>query len=576
MENILKYFKLIKPYLKLEFIVIVLSFISSIIALINPILLQVVIDKILIQSQIYLLGYIFILFLVFFILSNIVSYSSGYMSTYIGQGILKDLRKKIFRHMQRIKLSEKLELESGDFITKVNDDTAIVSSYVSNVFGVLITHIINILATGALMFIFNETLAVIMFAVTIIEVLISLKFTGIVKENEREIKKVHSKSMNFLNQFFSGFKYMKAYNKEKDSDKKYSDLIEDFIKFSFRGYHISFSYQTLLLMVSFIGSLSIYGIGIYNIYLGHMSVGTLFVFDIIAERFTTFASGIVNFNVEMQTILVSIERLESLSTLEMEEEVKDYTITADNNGNNYIISFENVTFAYKEKQVLKEVTCQFEGGKSYAIIGDSGSGKSSMINLMLKFYDFQEGNIYLNNIPIQRIPTASIRNDLVAVFQDTILNEVTIEENIRYGNYEVSQDEIEYVAKICCIHDFILSLDKGYQSNVGEIGDKISGGQKQRICIARALLRKAKGYVFDEAFSNLDKELEYQIYQNLINKFRDKLIIIISHNLHLMSQFENIIVLNGGIVEAIGSHEELLMKSTTYKKLYSRGDYNHE
>ena len=111
---------------------------------------------------------------------------------------------------------------------------------------------------------------------------------------------------------------------------------------------------------------------------------------------------------------------------------------------------------------------------------------------------------------------------------------------------------------------------------MGEIGDKISGGQKQRICIARALLRKAKGYVFDEAFSNLDKELEYQIYQNLINKFRDKLIIIISHNLHLMSQFENIIVLNGGIVEAIGSHEELLMKSTTYKKLYSRGDYNHE
>ena len=116
------------------------------------------------------------------------------------------------------------------------------------------------------MFIFNETLAVIMFAVTIIEVLISLKFTGIVKENEREIKKVHSKSMNFLNQFFSGFKYMKAYNKEKDSDKKYSDLIEDFIKFSFRGYHIFFSYQTLLLMVSFIGaiqSICLYFIGKY-------------------------------------------------------------------------------------------------------------------------------------------------------------------------------------------------------------------------------------------------------------------------------------------------------------------------
>lgn len=574
MQEIKKYFSLLKPYVLLECIICILGLMSSVVALINPVLLQVVIDKVLVQSQIYLLKYIFAIFVFFFILSCLISYANGYLGTYINQGILKTLREKIFSHIQYIKLSEKLDLASGDFITKINDDSSAVASYVMSTFVAIISYISNIIATAVLMFVFNKELTMIIFGVTILEIIVSLRFTNVVRDNQRRTKKTYSRNMNFLNQFFTGFKYIKAYNREEDMSERYDGILNRLIHLNFRGYHISYAYETIIALISFAGSCLVYGMGIYFIFQGGMSIGTLFVFDIIAERFNSFASGIVNFNVDLQTVLVSVERVESLFQLEKEEDVS--VVESSVSFENYDIDLKDVSFSYKEQEVLKKIQYHFDSGRTYAIVGNSGCGKSTLISILLKFYEPQEGTIQFGGNDLSALSSAEVRNQMIAVFQDAVLNEGTIEENIRYGYEAASMEEVIEAAKICNIHDFIESLPNGYQTNIGEIGDKISGGQKQRVCLARALLRDVKVYIFDEAFCNMDKNLEYEVFNNITDKCKDKMIIVISHNINLISQIENIIVLSDGKIESAGDHPYLMKNSQTYQSLYSKGDRKHE
>lgn len=574
MVAIKKYFMLLKPYILIECIICVLGLLSSVISLINPMLLQILIDNVIVQKQISILKYIFAIFIIFFILSNMLSYANGYLGTYINQAIQKNLRLKVFSHVENAKLSEKLNMASGDFITKINDDTAAIASYVMGTFISVISYVTNILTTAVLLYIYNKELAYVIFGVTFIQILISLKFSNVVRDNQRKIKYKYSMNMNFLNLFFSGFKSIKAYNREQDMKERYEEIQDDLISLNFRGYHITFAYQTIIAFVSFVGSCLVYGLGIYYIFQGNMSLGTLFVFDIVAERFVAFASGIVNFNVELQTVLVSVERIDSLFEMEGESE------GSMNNDNSDVVAddivLDDVDFSYESQKVLNGINYHFEKGKKYAIIGKSGCGKSTLINILLKFYDPDKGTVKFGKQDISSLAPNTVRNNIVAVFQDSILNEGTIEENIRYGNKDASIDDIISAAKICHINDFIEELENGYQTNIGEIGDKISGGQKQRLCIARALIRKAEIYIFDEAFCNMDKNLEYEVFNDILKCLSNKMIIVISHNINLISKMENILVIDNGEIEASGNHDYLINNSDTYMSLYKRGDTIYE
>jgi ABC-type bacteriocin/lantibiotic exporter with double-glycine peptidase domain len=463
-----------------------------------------------------------------------------------------------------------MDLHSGDFVTKTNDDSATLTNFVNNTAVTIFMVIANIIATVVLMLMYSRALTTIMVAITVLQIFVSIKFNRIIKESQQQRSENVARHISLLNQVFNGHKHIKAYNNEWANQQKYDLLNDHTIELNFKNFRIFFKYSTAVSTISFLGSLLIYAMGIISIVNGSMTIGSLFVFDIIAERFSSFAVSLVGLNTDLQQATVAMERIESLLRIPKEaDSEKDpsdgriFDLTDIQS-----VRFEKVSFHYKDRNVLDNISLEALGGKTYAIVGKSGCGKSTLANLLIKLEIPETGRILFNNVNINDYHNSAVRDKIVVAFQDSLLNDSTIADNIRFGCQSITGANIERASRICCIHDFIISLPNGYESTVGDIGDKLSGGQKQRICLARAICRKAGVYVFDEAFSNIDKRLEYQIFTNIKKELSDAIIILISHNIALVSKQENIIVISEGKIEQIGNHEELIYSSNTYNELF--------
>lgn len=572
----MRYINYLKPYIKYETMIFFLVSVSSVVALVNPVLLKVIIDRVLILKELDLLKYILGAFVAFYLLSVLIQFVSGYFNNYIGQMISIKIRKDLLKHINKVTIDETIESRSGDLISKVTDDVSTVTGFLTNTFVSTITYILNILASAGLMIFFNTKLAGISFCVAAVQLIISLKFSNITQKNQQEIRESASIHLSFLKQCLTSVKHIKSYGKEKYFEKSYLDILKNVMHLNFKNFYIIFTYSNMMTLTSFVGSLIIFTIGIYEIYNGRMSVGALFVFDMLSERFYQFATALANLNISLQGVIVSLNRLESIFTLKAE----DYSINDSSSNskgtNENSIRFENVTFSYKNQSetntVLKDLSLVLKKGKAYALLGASGEGKSTITSLLLRLYAPDSGTIYLSDNDINKISLRNYRKRIGIVFQDSMLIDGTIEENIRYGIKNIHSSDIERVSKICLIDDFVNSLVDGYKTKVGEAGEKLSGGQKQRICLARALLRDSDIYIFDEALSNLDKKLENEIFNNLEAALSKKLRIYISHNVRLVKNLENLIIIRNGRVEAAGDHEKLINTSNLYKELFLKGE----
>ncbi|WP_163192162.1 ABC transporter ATP-binding protein [Clostridium thermarum] len=570
-----KYIRYIKPYIKYELMIFLLVSISSIVAMVNPVLLKVIIDRVLIMKEPALLKYIILLLAIFYVLSVLIQFVSGYLNTYIGQLISTKLRKDLLNHLNKVTIEEVVIGRTGDLISKITNDVSTVTGFLTSTFISAVTYVLNILASICIMVFFSIKLAMISFVVAAFQIFISYKFAKVTQVNQQEIRIKDSVHLSFLKQFLISIKNIKSYGNEKLYEKKYYQVLRDILNLNFKNFYIFFSYSNLMSLVTFLGSIMIFAVGVYEIFNGKMSVGALFVFDMISERFYQFSSALANLNVSVQGVIVALNRLESIFELKCEDYESGHRI-GDHSSKNCSIRFENVFFSYSNDEsnpyVLKDLTFNLIGGKAYALLGESGEGKSTIVNLLLRFYKPERGTIYLNHEDITMIDLKNYRRKISVIFQDPMMVDGTIEENIRYGNKDVSFEEIQRVSKICLLDEFIKSLPEGYDTKIGEAGEKLSGGQKQRICIARALLRNSDIYIFDEAFSNLDKKLENELFKNLETELEDRLRIYISHNIKLIKNIENIIVIKEGGIEDIGNHKKLMESSQLYKELNQKGE----
>lgn len=568
--NFKKYIRFMKPYLKYEILIYILISISSILALANPVLLQVIIDKILILRQVYLLKYVLLIFAAFYLLDVLIQYVNGFLNMYLGQMISIKLRRQLLKHIQKVKMEELLESKSGDLISKITDDVSTVTAFLTSTVISVATYSFNLLASALFMLYIGSKLAVIAFIIAAVQLLISVKFSKITRKNQQAVREKSAVHLGFLKQFLTSIKFIKAYDREKYFEINYNKILNDLLHLSFKNFYINFSYNTCMSMVSFLGSMSIFSFGVYFIVNGDMSVGALFVFDMVSERFYQFASGLVNLNISLQGVIVSLQRLESI--LNMEKEEFD---GSRNEPESKTIRLENVSFKYSnedDKNVLNSMSFEFKEGETYALVGSSGDGKTTIMNLLLRFYSPQCGGILLGDRDLTEMDLRYLRRRISPVFQDVLLIDGTIEDNIRFGSKKAKAEGIKRAAQICCVDEFVKELPQGYQTKVGEKGEKLSAGQRQRICLARAMLDDADIYIFDEAFANLDKRVEMKVFENLQKALKGKTQIYIGHNLKLIKNINNIVVIDKGKVEAAGRHEWLLEKSDMYRELYTRGE----
>jgi len=498
---------------------------------------------------------------------GIVFFINYYTMAYIGQKVIAKLREELYEKILKLPLEQFLVEPPGNFVSKVINDTSLLQDFTSRQIATFSRNFLTAIGLIGVVFYQDFELALLGFVGL---PLIGFLISRIGKRIKKYTNRMQDKLAVITNHLFEGVKNIKEI-KLFGLEEKFSRLfridnnryLREFMKIKkVEGIYPPIVEVTAAVIVGF---LIFYGGK--KIVAGELTAGAFFSFIIaLIMAYEPIRKLGQDYNRIQQSISVA-ERVKRILDLPDEYQLKDGDKELEKPVEK--LEFKGVSFKYpsSENFTLKEINLSFEKKKKYAIVGKTGSGKSTLINLIPRFYDPTEGRIEVNGIDLRKLKLKPYRKRIGVVSQDIILFRGTIRENIAVGKPEASFEEIVEAAKVANIHDFIESLPEGYDTLIGEGGIQLSGGQKQRIAIARAVLKDPDILILDEATSALDSETEFAVQRALDEKFRDKILIAIAHRLSTVVNSDLIIFLKEGRVAGVGSHRELYENLKDYKKL---------
>lgn len=544
---------------------------------INPIeLFSNYVDVLIAQDKIYALQVICVVMVITVILANFFRYFSQRFMEDLRVHTLLNLRKTVFNNVMDLHVGYFNSERKGDIISKVASDVQVVQFTVTNTLQVVFKEPVQLLFFIGVLISISLKLTLFSLLVIPLSGFIISKIVKRLKQQSTQSHESFAKMIGFLDESLSGIKIIKAFNatfriKEKfDSENKfYSNLNR---KIARRQQSASPVSQTLgIFVMVFIllygGTLILSGnssleAGKFVIYLATFSQ-VMQPIKAITDSFSGIHSGIT-----------AGERV--LGLIDTQAALVDKVDAKILNNFNHAVVFENVSFNYGEKEVLKEISLTIEKGKTVALVGPSGGGKSTLMDLIPRFHDPISGSIKIDGNNYEDLTVDSIRSQMGIVNQESFLFNDTIFNNIAFGKPEASEQEVIDAAKIANAHEFILNTENGYQTSVGDRGNRLSGGQKQRICIARAVLANPPIMLLDEATSALDTESERLVQDALNNLMKNRTSVVIAHRLSTIQNANKIVVIDKGEVLESGTHAELIKKQGLYKKLIDMQAFNDE
>ena len=507
-----------------------------------------------------------IVFISMFFLRNIFSYFSEFYLTYSRTGVSRDFRIQLHDKILELPVSFFSNSRKGDVFARITSDVGEIESNILNSLIDIIRSPIVIIVTMSYLLYSNFQLTVFTLIVfPIMGTLISLigkslkKDTG---EAQNELGKMYS----FVDESLVGLKVIKIFDASPQIKKRFDEVLNNIRRLSlklFKKKALASPVSELLgaitigLIVYYGGRLSIRGEGMsggeFIVYIG--------LFYTILDPLKRLSNAISNF----QKGEVSAKRV--FEILDADYHIKENENATDVKGFNDKIEFKNISFAYEDRDVLEDFSLTVPKGKTVALVGQSGSGKSTIANLITRFYDVQKGEIMIDGLDIKDAKLSSYRKLFGLVTQDNILFNDSIKNNIALGKPNASTEEIQNAAKVANAHDFIMDLPNGYETNIGEAGGKLSGGQKQRISIARAVLKNPPIMILDEATSALDTESERFVQDALENMMENRTSLVIAHRLSTIQKSDWIVVMEKGKIVEQGTHHDLIDKKGIYHKL---------
>lgn len=522
----------------------------------------------------YILKVLVVLFMVYTLgtLSNIIS---SFLLTNAIQNTMRNLRSEVEKKINRLPIKYFDSNSYGDVLSRITNDVDTISNALQQSFVQVINAFLSVGLALIMMYSINFKLALI--ATLIIP--LSILITKIIVSKSQRLFNNQQKALGNLNgkvqEMYTGFNELKLYGKEEDSLKEFIKVNEELRETGFKAQFISSIMSPLISLVTYLGIAIIGVLGAIMSIRGVITVGNLQAFVRYIWQINQPLSQVTQLSSAIQSAFAAANRV--FEFLEEKEEVKDLENPIKIKEPKGNVSFEHVKFSYNEdKNLIKDLSLDVKSGQMVAIVGKTGAGKTTLINLLMRFYDVKEGSIKIDGVDIREMKREDLRSLFGMVLQDTWLFKGTIYDNIRYGRFDATKEEVIEAAKIANVHHFIKTLPEGYNMVLNEEASNVSQGEKQLLTIARAILKNPTILILDEATSSVDTRLEILIQKAMKNIMKNRTSFVIAHRLSTIRNADLILVMNDGNIIEQGTHEELIKKGGYYESLYNSQFVNKE
>jgi len=526
-----------------------------------------VIDDIFINKNVFLLKLIPIIVIILYFFRGLAMYGQEFLLKYVGENIIRKLRDALYEKIMDLPLSFFHKERTGVLMSRITNDVSIIKNMVSNAVTGALRDFFTVIGLTGVIFYRDWKLAILAFVV------MPLAYFPVV-ELGRRVRRFSTSSqesmadMNaFLHETFAGNKIVKAFGMESYEKKAFSEKSRSVFRFEIKSIRAKALSSPVMEAFGGVGISLVLWYGGFAVIKGAQTPGDFLSFMTAVMLLYTPIKKMTKLNNVLQQGLAASDRV--FDILETESDIIDPKLPKTIKAGSHRILFENVSFSYDSREkVLKNIDLDVKPGEILALVGMSGGGKTSLVNLIPRFFDVTQGVIKINGMDIRDVAVSDLRKQVAIVTQEPILFNDTIRKNIAYGKPDASDQEIIAAAKAAYIYKFVESLPKGFDTIIGELGNRLSGGEKQRMCIARALLKNAPLLILDEATASLDTESERLVQKALENLMKGRTSFVIAHRLSTISYANRIVVLVGGQIVEEGKHEELLARKGEYYNLH--------
>ena len=503
--------------------------------------------------------------IVLFLIKGSFEYVQGYFMGYVGQRVVTDIRNLVFYNMQKQPLSFFDKTPTGSNISRIVNDVSLVQSTVSDSVAAVLKDAFTIIGLVIVAFRMEWKLTLIAFLILPFSIYPIVAFGKKLRKIGLNIQQYLARLTSFLHETITGQRIVKAFSMEGYENKRFTAENESLFRISMKRTKIRALSHPVMEVIGGVAVGVVIWYGGREVILGNSTPGTFFAFMASLIMLYEPIKKINKENHNVQQGLAASQRV--FEIIDRQPEVMEKPDAAQLEKVEGVIDFENVSFRYDEKMVLNNINLRIEKNEVIAVVGKSGVGKTTLVNLIPRFYDVTEGLVRVDGADIRDVTLDSLRRNIALVTQDVILFNDTIRSNIAYG-VEPDEERLFEATRMAFAHDFILKLPKGYDTVVGEKGVRLSDGQKQRIAIARALYKNAPILILDEATSSLDAQSEIEVQKALENLMKGRTTIIIAHRLSTIINAHRIIVIDRGMVVQEGTHGSLIEQEGPYRKLY--------
>lgn len=537
-------------------------------------LVKPVLDDIFFNQDTFMLKIIPLAVVLIYFLRGLGMYGQDYLMNYVGENIVRQIRNDLYARIQDLPVAFFHKERTGVLMSRVMGDVGIVKTMVSTAVTGSLKDCFTIIGLTAVIFYRDWKMAVFAFIILPLAFFPVVEFGRRVRRISTGYQEAVADLSSFLHETFAGNKIVKAFGMESYEKKRFYERTLGLFKLEMKAVIARSLSSPIMEFLGGLGIAFIIWYGGSKVIAGTSTAGTFFSFMAAVLMLYDPVKKLSGLNNAVQQGLAAVDRI--FDVIEMESDIKEPQNPVILQRSPHRVSFENVHFKYEDDIVLREINLNVQAGEILALAGMSGGGKTSLVNLIPRFYDVSQGAILIDGIDIRKASIASLRDQIAIVTQEPILFNDTVRNNIAYGNLNASDEEIQRAAKAAYAYDFIQGFPEKFDTNIGELGARLSGGEKQRICIARALLKDAPILILDEATSALDAESEMLVQKALENLMKGRTTFVIAHRLSTIEYAHRIIVIvNGRIVEE-GRQEELIARQGEFFKLYQMQSNNSQ